>query len=519
MDDPNEEYLVWQTLVGAWPIVPSRLEQYLEKALREAKRNTNWLDPDERTRRASARSSASLYENRAFLDDFEPFVRRDAAGEHASLGALLLRLTSPGLPDIYQGDAFWSLNLVDPDNRRPVDWSRHYRARTRGLADTRDEEVPSDPPRPASARRASGGVLRLVRAARPRPRPGRFVRGGRIRVVVPLRPHEHAGGDGRPPAGIPPGSVASALNPHTVDHELRRLALSRLAARALPRIEDLPIADRATTRRRCGSRSTRSTAMRRSSTRRSGRSRPSRSSAATPTRCATTCGPCARSDSAAARRASRPGRRSRTSARRPEIPGVVFRLAAETALLVAVAVIAGVAQFRGWVIVALMALAFVVVALSEWFAARARFVPPAVAFLPPLDDAGEPAPYVEAPAPPLGRAALEPAEDTEPDALTMIEQRSAEAEDEARPAADPWEHAAVEDERAGRRPERAELAERGGIFSGGAAAADRVEDLLRRPALHAVRARLHRRVRGSAARRRHRRLRPARARARARQTT
>ena len=142
----------------------------------------------------------------------------------------------------------------------------------------------------------------------------------------------------------------------------------------------------------------------------------------------------------------------------PEVPGVVVRLAAETALLVAVAVIAGVAQFRGWVIVLLMALAFAVVAVSEWFAARARFVPPSVAFLPPLDDAREPAPYVEAPAPPWGATALEPVEDTEPDALTMIEQ--APADDEGQPAADPWEHSAVEDDE----PEEPELAERGSIF-------------------------------------------------------
>jgi hypothetical protein len=139
----------------------------------------------------------------------------------------------------------------------------------------------------------------------------------------------------------------------------------------------------------------------------------------------------------------------------PEVPGVVLRLAAETALLVAVAVIAGVAQFRGWVIIVLMSTAFVVVALSEWFAARARFVPPMVAFLP-LDDAGEPAPYVEAPAPQWGAPAIEPTEDTEPDALTMIEQPQP---DEA-PAADPWEHAPVEDGE----PEDVELAERGGIF-------------------------------------------------------
>ena len=151
----------------------------------------------------------------------------------------------------------------------------------------------------------------------------------------------------------------------------------------------------------------------------------------------------------------------------PEVPGVVVRLAAETALLVAVAVIAGVAQFRGWVIVALMALAFLVVALSEWFAARARFVPPSVAFLPPLDDGREPAPYVEAPAPPWGAPALEPAEETEPDALTMIEQAPADDDDEAeaspedaQPAADPWEQAPVEDDE----PDDVEHAEGGSIF-------------------------------------------------------
>ena len=157
---------------------------------------------------------------------------------------------------------------------------------------------------------------------------------------------------------------------------------------------------------------------------------------------------------------------------RPEVPGVVLRLAAEAALIVAVAVIAGVAQFRGWVIVVLMALAFAVVAISEWLASRARFVPPAVAFLPPLEE-GEPAPYVEAPAP-WGQAALEPGEDTESDdALTMVETPAAEDADDADDAddaaageaddeepADPWEHAAADEED---EPD-AELAERGGIF-------------------------------------------------------
>ncbi len=195
MDDPNEEYLVWQTLVGAWPIVPSRLEQYLEKALRESKRNTNWLEPNSAHEARVKQFVRRLYENEAFLDDFEPFVQQVAlAGEHASLGALLLRLTSPGLPDIYQGDAFWSLNLVDPDNRRTVDWRRHRRA----LA----EETPR---RETLKMHLTRRVLH-VRAEYPEaffgayepldlgPDHVGFVRGGRVRVVVPLRPDGVAGG-------------------------------------------------------------------------------------------------------------------------------------------------------------------------------------------------------------------------------------------------------------------------------------------------------------------------------------
>jgi (1->4)-alpha-D-glucan 1-alpha-D-glucosylmutase len=197
MDDPNEEYLLWQTLVGAWPIVPSRLEQYLEKALREAKRNSSWIDPNERHEARAKKFVRSLYENQAFLDDFEPFAQDVAvAGEHASLGALLLRLTSPGLPDIYQGDAFWSLNLVDPDNRRPVDWARHDRVR-------RERAPRREPMKFHLIRRA----LRL-RAEHPQAFSGSyepldlppdqvgFVRGGRIKVVVPLRPGAAASGPG-----------------------------------------------------------------------------------------------------------------------------------------------------------------------------------------------------------------------------------------------------------------------------------------------------------------------------------
>jgi (1->4)-alpha-D-glucan 1-alpha-D-glucosylmutase len=198
MDDPNEEYLVWQTLVGAWPIVPGRLELYLEKAMREAKRTTGWLEPDEEHERRAKEFVRSLYSNHEFLDDFEPFAARVArAGEHASLGALLLRLTTPGLPDLYQGDALWSLNLVDPDNRRPVDWANHVSA-LRERAPTRRTM------KAHLIRRA----LRL-RAERPEAFAGSyepldlgpnrvgFVRGGAIRVVVPLRFGDRADGGDR----------------------------------------------------------------------------------------------------------------------------------------------------------------------------------------------------------------------------------------------------------------------------------------------------------------------------------
>jgi len=195
MDDPNEEYLLWQTLVGAWPIVPGRVERYLEKALREAKRSTNWLEPNETHERRVREFVRGLYGNQEFLDDFEPFAARVArAGEHASLGALLLRLTSPGVPDLYQGDALWSLNLVDPDNRRPVNWSAHAAALR--------EPTPT---RRTLKAHLIKRVLRL-RAERPAVFAGSYepidagpdrvayVRGDAIKVVVPLRPGDSAGG-------------------------------------------------------------------------------------------------------------------------------------------------------------------------------------------------------------------------------------------------------------------------------------------------------------------------------------
>ena len=118
--DPHEELLVYQTLVGALPIERERLDGYLEKALREGKVNTNWLTPNEEHERAVQEYAWRAAE----LIAQDPFLERvRALGRRLSLAQLLLKLTSPGVPDIYRGDELEDLSLVDPDNRRPVDWA------------------------------------------------------------------------------------------------------------------------------------------------------------------------------------------------------------------------------------------------------------------------------------------------------------------------------------------------------------------------------------------------------------
>jgi (1->4)-alpha-D-glucan 1-alpha-D-glucosylmutase len=188
--DPIEEYFLYQNLIGAWPIELGRVEGFVEKALREAKRNTNWADADEDYEARVKRFCHDLYLHRPFRESFDRFAAKVAeVGEHAALGQLLLKLTVPGVPDIYQGDELVSLSLVDPDNRRPVDWKRR-----RELLANPDEDSPD------------GRKLRLVtkalrlRAERPEAFAGSyepidagdrtvaFIRGGIVRVEVELAP-------------------------------------------------------------------------------------------------------------------------------------------------------------------------------------------------------------------------------------------------------------------------------------------------------------------------------------------
>jgi (1->4)-alpha-D-glucan 1-alpha-D-glucosylmutase len=123
--DPAMEYFLWQTLVGAWPISQERAVAYATKAMREAKARTSWLRPDEDYEAAVHGWIAGVLGDRELAADLAGFVAEIApAGFVNGLARTLIRLTAPGVPDVYQGAEVWDLRLVDPDNRSPVDFDR-----------------------------------------------------------------------------------------------------------------------------------------------------------------------------------------------------------------------------------------------------------------------------------------------------------------------------------------------------------------------------------------------------------
>jgi len=121
--DRNFEYFLYQTLVGAWPLEQERAWAYCEKAVREAKTHTSWTDPHTDYEDAIRSFVRSLYEDEAFIQGLDRFVDDlEAYGQQTSLAQTLIKLTAPGIPDLYQGTELWNFSLVDPDNRRPVDY-------------------------------------------------------------------------------------------------------------------------------------------------------------------------------------------------------------------------------------------------------------------------------------------------------------------------------------------------------------------------------------------------------------
>jgi (1->4)-alpha-D-glucan 1-alpha-D-glucosylmutase len=122
--DPALGHLLWQTVVGAWPLPPERLHAYLEKAMREARTRTSWTDPDEAFETAMhAVADAALDHPELRSAVATAATRIIPFGWSNSLSAVLLQLAMPGVPDTYQGGELWDLSLVDPDNRRPVDFT------------------------------------------------------------------------------------------------------------------------------------------------------------------------------------------------------------------------------------------------------------------------------------------------------------------------------------------------------------------------------------------------------------
>ncbi len=139
--DANEEYLLYQTLLGTWPMQPNgepesiaspeyveRIQAYMAKALHEAKINTSWIQPNEEWDAAMRDFVATVLDSsprNKFVPIFLPIATEIARlGAINSLTQTLIKLTSPGVPDIYQGSEIWNYSLVDPDNRRPVDYNR-----------------------------------------------------------------------------------------------------------------------------------------------------------------------------------------------------------------------------------------------------------------------------------------------------------------------------------------------------------------------------------------------------------
>jgi (1->4)-alpha-D-glucan 1-alpha-D-glucosylmutase len=154
--DGSPEYLLYQTLIGTWPLTPpddagraayiERIQAYLRKALREAKVRTSWINPDDAYEEAALAFVRTLLEpapDNRFLDDFIAFQRALVRpGLLGSLSQTLLKIAAPGVPDFYQGTELWDASLVDPDNRRPVDFARR-RALLAALAATPAAALPA----------------------------------------------------------------------------------------------------------------------------------------------------------------------------------------------------------------------------------------------------------------------------------------------------------------------------------------------------------------------------------------
>jgi (1->4)-alpha-D-glucan 1-alpha-D-glucosylmutase len=236
--DPDLADLLWQTVAGAWPIERERLHAYLEKAAREAGTRTTWDAPDPAFEAAVHAAIDAVYDLAELRGDVAAFVAGiTPPGWSNALGQKLVQLTMPGVPDVYQGTELWDNSLVDPDNRRPVEFA----ARAAVLAQL---DAGQRPPVDESGAAKLLVVSRALRARRDHPdafggyRPVAaqgaaaghalaFDRGGALTVAtrLPVRLHRRGGwGDTWLP--VPPGRWRDALSGRY--HEGPRVGLAAL---------------------------------------------------------------------------------------------------------------------------------------------------------------------------------------------------------------------------------------------------------------------------------------------------
>jgi (1->4)-alpha-D-glucan 1-alpha-D-glucosylmutase len=234
--DRNAEYLLYQTLVGAWPVDAARAGAFMEKATKEAKVHTSWIDPRPDYDEALAAFVAAVLADAGFVAELERFLgqhRLVERGRMTSLAQTALLLTCPGVPDIYQGTEVWDLSLVDPDNRRPVDYDTRRRlleTLAGGGAEAAWAHAEDGGPklwlihRLLAHRRSHLDVYGPASGYEPLPVTGAkashavaFTRSGRLAVVVPRLPVRLGGDWADTVVNLPPGRWVDVLTGDQTD--------------------------------------------------------------------------------------------------------------------------------------------------------------------------------------------------------------------------------------------------------------------------------------------------------------
>ncbi|HET9690587.1 MAG TPA: malto-oligosyltrehalose synthase [Acidimicrobiales bacterium] len=241
--DRSTEWLLYQTVVGAWPIDAERLKAYMAKATHEAKQHTSWTDPDRFYDDALAGFIDEMLADDELVADIAGYVATlQRPGWVVGLTQKLVTLTAPGVPDLYQGSECWDLSLVDPDNRRPVDYDAHRRLLD-GVRDRSAAEVWAAESGDGAAKLAVVRAALAVRAEQPeafgdgeagRYEPLRadgpaadhllgFVRGGRVATLATRTPVclERDGGWGDTVVPLPPGRWVDRLSGRTFEGATR----------------------------------------------------------------------------------------------------------------------------------------------------------------------------------------------------------------------------------------------------------------------------------------------------------